>query len=94
MDRVLGTCSLCGGPVTVPPAWYGMLPPVPTCADCGARPKQPHGPVIKMEPRRDTSSVNNSCIPLSNTCIAAVIPDRAAGAMRWAEEHKALIRKA
>lgn len=47
--RVLGTCSLCGGPVTVPDVWGGILPPVPCCQSCGAVRKQPHGPVIDME---------------------------------------------
>jgi hypothetical protein len=27
-DPVLGTCSLCGGPVTVPRIWGGVTPPV------------------------------------------------------------------
>jgi hypothetical protein len=51
MDEVLGTCSVCGGAVTVPRAWMGMLPPIPQCRSCGATKKQPNGPVIEMEPR-------------------------------------------
>lgn len=49
MTRTIGTCSLCGGPVTVPTAWYGAVPPVPQCAHCGATKAQPHGPVIEMD---------------------------------------------
>ena len=47
--QVLGTCSLCGGAVSVPEFWGGKIPPVPTCVSCGATTKQPHGPVIPME---------------------------------------------
>lgn len=53
MDRVVGTCSLCGGPVTLPEFWMGTVPPVPTCASCHARQKQPYGNVIEMEPRKE-----------------------------------------
>lgn len=49
MDTTVGTCSECGGRVTLPAAWMGMNPPIPTCQSCGAREKQPHGPVIEME---------------------------------------------
>lgn len=44
-DRTIGTCSLCGGPVTVPSVWMGVVPPTPTCSSCGAT---AHGPVIEM----------------------------------------------
>lgn len=49
MDTTIGTCSLCGGRVTVPELWAATIPPVPTCTSCGARQKQPYGPVIEME---------------------------------------------
>jgi hypothetical protein len=52
MDTILGTCSLCGGAVTTPANWMSTHPPIPTCRNCGATKKQPHGPVIDMEPRR------------------------------------------
>lgn len=45
----VGTCSLCGGPVQVPKHCLSVVPPTPTCAKCGARPKQDHGPIIEME---------------------------------------------
>lgn len=48
----IGTCSLCGGPVTVPAVWWGVMPPTPTCDKCGAEPVEAHGPVIPMRPRR------------------------------------------
>lgn len=47
----VGTCSQCGGPVQVPDAWGGVIPPVPTCAHCGARRANAYGPVIPMAPR-------------------------------------------
>lgn len=50
MDVTIGTCSLCGGPVTVPELWAGVVPPVPKCRGCGATKKSPHGPVIEMVP--------------------------------------------
>lgn len=50
--RVVGTCSLCGGPVTVPTVWWSVFPPVPHCERCGAMPKKGFGPVIDMEPRK------------------------------------------
>lgn len=45
MNRI-GTCSLCGGPVSVPSA---MVHPTPHCETCGAIPKNPHGPLIPMD---------------------------------------------
>lgn len=51
-DRVVGTCSLCGGAVTVPSVFWSIVPPIPTCSRCGATPSQPHGPVIEMQPSR------------------------------------------
>lgn len=45
-----GTCSICGGAVTTPTMWHGIIPPVPTCSQCGAVPAAPHGPVIPMKP--------------------------------------------
>ncbi len=46
--RVLGTCSICGGAVTVPHVWMGLLPPTPTCMCCGAKARD-NGPVIPMQ---------------------------------------------
>lgn len=46
-SQTIGTCSLCGGPVTLPLAWYSVTPPVATCSRCGAVQAQ-HGPVIPM----------------------------------------------
>ena len=45
MNNTIGTCSNCGGPVTMPSM---MVNPVPSCEKCGATPKAPHGPVIPM----------------------------------------------
>jgi len=46
-QQTIGTCSLCGGPVVAPIAWYSVTPPVATCSRCGAVAAQ-HGPVIPM----------------------------------------------
>ena len=47
---VLGTCSLCGGPVSVPAVWHGVIPPTPTCERCGAVKADTYGEVIQMRP--------------------------------------------
>lgn len=48
-DQTIGTCSICGGPVTVPAVWHSVLPAVPQCRSCGAVAAS-HGPVIPMRP--------------------------------------------
>ncbi len=47
--NTIGTCSKCGGAVQVPVSWGSTIPPVPTCATCGATAKASHGPVIPTE---------------------------------------------
>lgn len=61
MQRVIGTCSLCGGRVTLPEFWWGTTPPVPTCECCGGV-KADHGPVIDMKPapRQRTTLTDNT----------------------------------
>lgn len=49
MNITIGTCSLCGGRVTVPKVWASVVPAIPTCESCGATKKQPHGSVVEME---------------------------------------------
>jgi hypothetical protein len=51
MDETVGTCSICGGRVTVPRDWMSVVPPIPSCSSCGATQAQPHGRTIKMVPR-------------------------------------------
>jgi len=51
MKTTIGTCSICGGAVTVPSVWMGIIAPEPTCERCGAVAAS-HGPTIPM--RRDT----------------------------------------
>jgi hypothetical protein len=50
MKTTLGTCGDCGGPVTVPTVWMGIILPTPTCERCGAHPVEAHGPVLPMQP--------------------------------------------
>lgn len=52
MEHTIGTCDLCGGAVTVPSPWYGVIPPIPTCSRCGATSAEPYGPKIKMKPKQ------------------------------------------
>ena len=54
-DVTVGTCSLCGGAVTVPGVWMGVVPPTPTCQNCGAVAMPNHGPIIPMQPSRTTT---------------------------------------
>ena len=46
----IGSCSLCGGPVTIPSVWHCIIPPVATCARCGATKADDSAPVIPMAP--------------------------------------------
>lgn len=51
--KIIGTCSLCNGPVTlvtIVDPWLGNSLPIPTCQRCGATKKDPYGPVIEMTP--------------------------------------------
>jgi hypothetical protein len=49
IERPIGTCSFCGGPVFVPSF---MVNPVPCCRNCGATAAKPYGPEMAMVPRR------------------------------------------
>lgn len=50
-DKIVGTCSLCGGPVMTFSVWHGIIPPPKTCQRCGAHAAQEYGSVIPMIPR-------------------------------------------
>lgn len=62
--NIIGTCSLCGGPVSVPMVWHGVYPPTPTCTGCGAI-KRGHGPVIDMAPAPQQYTNMNPVIDVS-----------------------------
>lgn len=47
-NHVIGTCGNCGGPVSLPVAWYGTQRATPTCENCGAKAKVAHGPTLPM----------------------------------------------
>jgi hypothetical protein len=51
-ETYVGTCSICGGRVTVPTVWHSVVPAVPTCRSCGATAAQNPGPIVPMVPRR------------------------------------------
>ena len=46
-DKVIGTCSQCGGAVCVMTIIHSTHPPTPQCKQCGAIPKTPYGPIIE-----------------------------------------------
>ena len=56
-ERCIGKCGNCGGRVTVPTYYLSVVPPVPTCASCGATAK-PQGPTIEMNPAPRTGFVD------------------------------------
>lgn len=49
MKQVTGTCSICGGTVSVESPWWGIMRPPETCESCGAV-RANSGPVIPMTP--------------------------------------------
>ena len=49
-ESVIGTCGLCGGPVTIPTIWHGVNIPPATCKNCGATVKKDYGPILPMNP--------------------------------------------
>jgi len=49
-EMIIGTCSLCGGPVSVPTVWFGVNSPTPRCQQCGAIRSGGYGPTIPMRP--------------------------------------------
>lgn len=52
-EQILGTCSICSGPVCCPLFYWSVVPPVPKCKRCGATKKESYGPVIDMVPQND-----------------------------------------
>jgi hypothetical protein len=60
--QTIGHCSICGGQVTVPSVWYGVVPPVPSCESCGAVART--GPRIEMQPRAKTVTTNGTAAPI------------------------------
>jgi hypothetical protein len=57
---VIGSCSICGGPVLVTEMWGSVIPDIPTCANCGAQKADNHGPVIPMRPTSFPSTTIDS----------------------------------
>lgn len=47
--NIIGTCSICGGPVGVPKFWWGVTPEA-FCLRCGATKDDDFGPTIPMKP--------------------------------------------
>ena len=68
---VVGTCSLCGGPVGVERVFHSVIPPTPVCLRCGAIPAEAYGPTIPMRPvapviTRTYSDTTECYQPISN----------------------------
>jgi len=63
-QQTIGTCSICGGAVTAPAIWMGVIPPTPTCSRCGAHAALNYGPVIPMVPCQPWPSRPNTATPL------------------------------
>ena len=59
----VGTCSLCGGRVSVPSFWMSIVPPVPTCESCGATAAL-HGPVMPMQPAPTRKTWNTTTLSI------------------------------
>ena len=57
MNHTIGTCSICGGQVTIPTVWAGIIPPTPSCLSCGALGRS-FGPVIPMHKPNDSDNPN------------------------------------
>ncbi len=53
MKRTIGSCSICGGSVSVHDNWNAtsIYSPVPTCDTCGATATNQPAPTIPMTPR-------------------------------------------
>ncbi len=48
---VLGKCSICGGIVSMPTIWFGILPPIAACESCFAiEDKYSDLPTVPMTP--------------------------------------------
>lgn len=54
--QTVGTCSICGGPVTVPIVFHSIVPPVPQCDACGAVAAPKTWPVVPMVPAVPTET--------------------------------------
>lgn len=63
-EQVIGRCSICGGEVTVPVMWWGVIPPTPTCSKCGATEAKAAGPVIPMVPGREWRTTSTTGVPV------------------------------
>lgn len=57
MDRIVGRCGHCSGPVVVPRAWSGVIEPTPYCRQCGAMAVPEYGPVVPMMPMEPRPAV-------------------------------------
>lgn len=56
---VIGTCSICGGPVAVETVSWSVTPPTPRCLNCGAVKAETYGPEIPMRPAPTVTATQN-----------------------------------
>ena len=65
-DRIIGICGNCGGKVALfSGAWFGVVPPKPTCTKCGSVSAQQTIvlPVLPMETFEPNPYLQNLPIP-------------------------------
>lgn len=55
---IIGTCSLCSGPVAIANSWLSLIPPLPSCLKCGATAQANYGPTIPMQPKQEEKKWN------------------------------------
>lgn len=64
-QTLVGTCSCCRGPVTVPTVYWSVVAPTPKCNRCGAVAQEDYGPMVPMR-----SLVVNPVIAWPSTTLA------------------------
>ncbi len=50
--KIIGTCSICNGPVGIPENWSCLTPPTPKCSKCGSECENKYGPKIPMKKQK------------------------------------------
>ena len=73
-EQIIGTCSLCRGPVVLPlvawvTVWLG-----PRCKSCGAIPAQVYGPEIPMQQPIEPASGGREAIKLPEGLLERLRP--------------------
>jgi len=51
-SKIVGSCSICGGLVTIPNYLHSVTKPIPICQNCGATMKLPEIPMVPMKEKK------------------------------------------